>query len=431
MTEILGAWGYRKYFCVDQKEIMLRMNGNCLKDLSRFFVAGINYKKTDAAIRSQFAILDDQYAAINEAASSFGINEFFIISTCNRTEIYGFTDNAAQLIHLLCTQTEGSAEKFSERAYVKQGTLAIAHLFEVAAGLDSQILGDYEIVGQIKKAVRIAKDSEFIDAFTERLINNALQASKAIKNKTELSGGTVSVSFAAVQYIREKVKGFKNKNILLIGTGKIGRNTCKNVVDYLDTKKITLINRTKEKAKNLAAELGLQSAPLEELNQHIGWADIIITATNSTEPVILKTHLNGAGEKLIIDLSVPYNIEEAARQLSNITLVNVDELSKMKDETLSKRIAEVPKAKAIIAEHISEFMEWYKMRKNVPVLKAVKSKLKEIHTSPLFIPLLNDHLSADDRIQRVINGMASKMREQNQKGCNYIEAINEFIAAGS
>lgn len=407
------------------------MNGNSLKDFSRFFIAGINYKKTDAAIRSQFAILDDQYAAINEAAISFGIKEFFIISTCNRSEIYGFADNASQLINLLCTQTEASAEKFSELAYIKQGIHAIEHLFEVAAGLDSQILGDYEIVGQIKKAAKIAKDFGCIDAFIERLINNVLQASKAIKNKTELSGGTVSVSFAAVQYIRENVKAVSSKRILLLGTGKMGSNTCKNIVDYLGTRKVTLINRTEDKAKHLAIQLGLQSAPLEQLAEHIRLADIIITATNSAEPVILEQHLKGSGKKLIIDLSVPYNIEAAAQQLSNIKLVNVDELSKMKDETLSKRIAEVPKAKAIIAEHISEFMEWYKMRKNVPVLKAVKSKLKEIHTSPLFFPLSNNQFSPDEKIQRVLNGMASKMREQNQKGCYYIEAINEFMATGS
>ncbi len=407
------------------------MNGIGLKDVSRFFITGINYKKTDASLRSQFAILDDQYAAIIEAAPSFGISEFFILSTCNRTEIYGFADNAAQLKNLLCTQTEGSAEKFTELAYIKQGLKAIEHLFEVAAGLDSQILGDYEIVGQIKKAAKTAKDLGCIDAFTERLINNSLQASKAIKNKTELSGGTVSVSFAAVQYIRENVKSISDKKILLLGTGKIGRNTCKNIVDYLGTKNVTLINRTETKAKQLAGELGLKSAPLEQLSEQIASADIIITATNATEPIILEPHLKGAGKKLIIDLSVPYNVEAIAQQLPNIRLVNVDELSKMKDETLSKRIAEVPKAKAIITEHTEDFMNWYKMRKNVPVLKAVKSKLKEIHTSPLFIPLAIDELSTDEKIQRVINGMASKMREQNQRGCYYIEAINEFIATGS
>lgn len=404
------------------------------KEISRFYIAGLNYRKTDAAIRGQFAISNDQYATILELAPSFGLNEFFIISTCNRTEIYGFADNPEQLINLLCTQTEGSAETFTGLSYIKQGMEAIEHLFEVGAGLDSQILGDYEIVGQIKKAVKLAKDGGCINVFTERLINCILQSSKAIKNQTGLSDGTVSVSFAAIQYIRKNVKSIKNKKILLLGTGKIGRNTSKNLVDYLGTKNITLINRTEEKAISLAEELGLQSAPLEELPKHIADSDIILTATNSAEPVILESYLKNLGEKLIIDLSVPCNIEIAAQQLPNVILVNVDDLSKMKDETLAKRMAEIPKVKAIIAEHITEFMDWHQMRKYVPVLKAVKTKLKEINTCPLFMPLYNynsSRITADEKIQRVINGMASKMKIQNQKGCQYIEAINEFIATGT
>ncbi|HET9431151.1 MAG TPA: NAD(P)-binding domain-containing protein, partial [Chitinophagaceae bacterium] len=311
---------------------------------------------------------------------------------------------------------------------------AVEHLFHVGAGLDSQILGDYEIVGQIKLAAKMAKTFDRVDAFTERLVNCMLQASKAIKNQTALSGGTVSVSFAAVQYIRENAANAKDKKILLIGTGKIGRNTCKNLVDYIGTRNITLINRSPEKAVALASELGLKSAPLEELAYEAANADIILVATNSTDPTILKAHLEGKGPKLIIDLSIPYNVEEAAQHLRNVTLVNVDDLSRMKDETLAKRMAEVPKAKAIIAHHVKEFMEWYEMRKHVPVLKAVKTKLKEIHTSPLFIPLYRQddpRVNADEKIQRVINGMASKMKVQNQKGCQYIEAINEFIATGT
>ena len=144
--------------------------------------------------------------------------------------------------------------------------------------------------------------------------------------------------------------------------------------------------------------------------------------------------MNATGKKLIIDLSIPHNVEPAADELPHITLVSVDELSRMKDETLARRQAEVPKAKAIIAEHIADFNEWYQMRKHVPVLKAVKTKLKEIHTSPLFIPLYNHpghKTNADEKIQRVINGMANKLKEQNQKGCHYIEAINEFMATGT
>ncbi|MBO9572746.1 MAG: saccharopine dehydrogenase NADP-binding domain-containing protein, partial [Chitinophagaceae bacterium] len=299
------------------------------------------------------------------------------------------------------------------------------HLFSVSAGLDSQILGDYEIVGQIKQAVKVAKENNCIGAFMERMVNSVLQSSKTIKNQTELSGGTVSVSFSAVQYIRENEKDLKNKNILLIGIGKIGRNTCRNLVDYLPVKNITLINRTDEKASALAAELGLKSAPFNNLVNEVQSADIILVATNAAEPTVLSSHIKGHGNKLLIDLSIPYNVEPSAKDLPGITLVNVDELSKLKDKTLRKRKAEVPKAQAIIADHVADFLEWYEMRKHVPVLRAVKIKLEELHCGHYRnAPLVNHQ----ERIQKVINVMAVKMRQHNTRGCQYIEAINEFIA---
>ena len=406
--------------------------GTRTSDISGFFVIGINYKKTDASIRGQFAIGNEQYEKILTLAPSFHLTELFVLSTCNRTEIYGFADNAAQLAGLLCTQTTGDREAFLRLAYVKKGLAAVEHLFEVSAGLDSQILGDYEIVGQIKQAVKFARERQYIGPFAERLVNCVLQSSKSIKNQTALSGGTVSVSFAAIQYIREKMPDLNGKNILLIGTGKIGRNTCHNMVDYLATCNITLMNRTEERASALAAEMGVGYAPLEQIADRVSTADIILVATNAEQPTLFRSYLEGQGDKLIIDLSIPCNVEKSAAELPGITLVNVDELSKIKDETLQKREAEVPKAKAIIAEHIAELMEWYKMRRHVPVLKAVKTKLKELHTSPLFRRLYGEPfpltVDADQQIQRVINGMATKMRQHNKGGCHYIEAINEYIA---
>lgn len=409
------------------------MNGHSVKDISKFYVAGINYKKTDAEVRGQFAINNDQYIKLLSLAPSFGVNEFFILSTCNRTEIYGFAEHPIQLITLVCSETEGSVATFEQIAYIKNGSEAINHLFSVAAGIDSQILGDYEIIGQIKQAVKLARSKKMIGAFMDRLVSSVLQSSKAIKNQTSLSDGTVSVSFAAVQYIREKVADIQDKKVLLLGVGKIGRNTCKNLIDYLDATHIVLINRTEEKALDLANELHLQHAPFEKLEEHIHTADIILVATNATEPIILKSQLEGHGPKLIIDLSVPCNVEPEAQQLASVELVNVDELSRMKDETLQKREAEVPKAKAIIDEHIAEFMDWVDMRKHVPVLKAVKTKLKEIQGFPSYSQLNPAFQEADAevKIQRVINGMASRMRLHNQRGCHYLQAINEFIATGT
>ena len=406
-------------------------------NLSNFFIAGINYKKTDANLRGQYAINGDQYNQLILLAPELGVTEFFILSTCNRTEIYGFAENVSNLASLLCSQTKGSLDRFNEMAYVNNGNQAIEHLFNVAAGLDSQILGDYEIVGQIKQAVKFSKEHNFIGAYLERLVNGVLQCSKSIRTSTALSGGTVSVSFAAVQYIKEKMDAIADKKILLLGTGKIGRNTCKNLVDYLETKNITLINRTEGKAAELATELGLQYASMDELPKYIHESDIILVATNAVEPVIATSHLINSGQKLIIDLSIPYNVEKSAQELPTITLVNVDELAKIKDETLQKREAEIPQAKEIIASHNQEFIDWHEMRKNVPVLKAVKHKLQAMDSCSLYsnyFSTLTDELTqmdAAEKIQKVINGMAIKMRLQNYRGCNYIEAINEYIATGT
>jgi len=401
--------------------------------LSNLFVAGINYKKADAGVRGQFAVNSEQYGLILTIAPSFNLDSFFILSTCNRTEIYGFADDPQQLINLLTTQTAGNAEAFKSLAYIKKGEKAVEHLFNVGAGLDSQLLGDYEIIGQIKQAVKFARERGFINCFLERLVNCVLQTSKTIKNDTALSGGTVSVSFAAVQYIKTHFEHIAEKKILLVGTGKIGRITCKNLVDYLGTTNVTLVNRSAEKAVALAAELNLKHAPIGRLASCIAEADIILTATSAGEPTILCAHLEDRGGKLIIDLSVPGNVESVVKEMPGITLINVDELAKLKDETLQKREAEAPKAMAIIGEQMSGFLDWYRMRKNAPVLNAIKTKLTELSAAqqpavknPGVCPLVK----IEEKIQRVINGMAAKMRSHNRQGCHYIEAINEFMNAG-
>jgi glutamyl-tRNA reductase len=400
--------------------------------VSDFFVAGINYKKTDAAIRGQFAINNEQYGSILELASVFKADGLFILSTCNRTEIYGFAESSAQLVNLLCTQTAGDAATFNSLSYIKNGIHAVEHLFNVGAGLDSQILGDYEIIGQLKQAVKFSKEHGHLNCFLERLSNYVLQSSKMIKNETALSGGTVSVSFAAIQYIKENVTVKPDTKILLVGTGKIGRNTCKNLVDYLGTTNITLINRSEDKAIALAAELGLNYAPIAHLATHIADANVILVASNACEPVVLKSHLENKGSKLIIDLSIPYNVESSVCEIPEITLINVDTLSKLKDETIQKREAEKPAAQKIIAGQLASFMEWYYMRKNAPALSAIKKKLSQIYQqqeSIIVNPDLYPVAISEEKIQKVVNYVASKMRTQNNGGCQYIEAINEFMSA--
>ncbi|MBW0177521.1 glutamyl-tRNA reductase [Sediminibacterium sp.] len=396
----------------------------------QFFVAGINYKKTDAAIRGDFAINPDQYSSILSNAAKLGLKELFVLSTCNRTEIYGLAPDADTLIHLLCEVTVGDAETFLQLCYIKKDAAALEHIFSVGAGLDSQILGDYEIVGQMKLAVKFAKEKGMIGSFMERLFNTVLQSSKQIKNETALSGGTISVSFAAIQFIREQLADTSNKKIVLLGTGKIGRNTCKNLVDYLDTRNITLINRTEERAIELAAGMSLMHANWNELETEVHHADIVIVATNAEKPVLNTVNVKSDRPKILIDLSIPNNIEPSLAQQPGIVLANVDDLSRINDQTIRKRRAEVPRALAIIKHHMQEFMVWSSQRRHVPVLKAVKQKLHDMHSCGLF--LTSRRASEDintEAIQKVVNNVAVKMRNRHQPGCYYIEAINDFMTS--
>jgi glutamyl-tRNA reductase len=404
-------------------------------DISNFFLAGINYKKTDATTRGQFSINNDQYKNILDQVKPCGLGGLFILSTCNRTEIYGLADNADQLVNLLCSETTGTVAAFKQLAYIKRGADAVKHLFNVGAGLDSQILGDYEIVGQLKQAVKFSKDHNGMDCFLERLSNSVFQASKEIKNETNLSSGTVSVSFAAVQYLKQNLPDCSDKNILLVGTGKIGSSICKNLVDYLGATNITLVNRSEEKAMQLAQELNLKYAAIEDIEEQLVSSDIILVATSANEPAILKTQLENKGKKLIIDFSVPYGVEQSAGLLEHIRLVNIDEISKIKDKTIKDREAEIPKAEKIIEKHAVAFAEWQSMRQNLSALKTVKSMLNHIallHSKEFQNPQTRcPYIAAEQKIQQVINSMAGKMRNENQVGCYYLQAINEFMASAA
>lgn len=398
-------------------------------DISHFFAIGLNYKKTNVALRGKFTITSGGYESLLKLAPFYNVPSLFVLSTCNRTEIYGFSEKPGSIIDLLCTQTNGSRQDFESVAYIKNGVEAIEHLFNVGAGLDSQILGDYEIAGQLKQAVKFAKEHGFINCFLERLFNSVLQSSKSIKNETLLSGGTVSVSFAAIDFIRKHAEFTADKRILLIGTGKIGRIACKNLVEYLQTHNITLVNRSDEKAIEIANELNLSYAPLTRLDKEVEDADIILVASNAEQPIVFCSQLEDKGNKLIIDLSIPCNVDEAAGRLPNVTLINVDTLSRINDETLKTRQAELPKARAIIAGQVNAFLDWYAMRKNAPALNAIKIKLHQLSVQQHFLADEKHPtgMVVEQKIQRVVNGVAAKMRSQSQHGCQHIEALNEFI----
>ncbi len=348
-----------------------------------FYAVGLSYRKADAETRGKFSLSPEAKLNVLHQAKNEGLGSLIVVSTCNRTEIYGFAQHPFQLIKLLCDNSQGTVEEFQRVAFVYKNNEAIDHMFRVGTGLDSQILGDFEIISQIKTGFIESKNLGMANAFLERLVNCVIQASRRIKNETELSSGATSVSFASVQYIMNNVADIQNKNILLFGTGKIGRNTCENLVKHTRNNHITLINRTRDKAEKIAGKFNLIVKDYDVLPLEIPSADILVVATGAQTPTIDKDILVLNKPLLILDLSIPKNVHDNVKELEGVTVVHMDDLSRMTDETLENRKKHIPAAEAIIAELLEEFTDWMNARKFAPTINALKEKLNSIKDTEL------------------------------------------------
>ncbi|OSY88243.1 glutamyl-tRNA reductase [Tenacibaculum holothuriorum] len=346
---------------------------------TKFYNIGVSYVKADAQTRGKFSLSKENQIALLEEAKSIGLGELFVLSTCNRTEITGFAEHPFQLIGLLCKHSNGTVEEFAKVSYVNKTQDAIQHLFRMGTGLDSQILGDYEIVGQLRQAFKLAKEVGTTNGYLERLLNSVMKASKRVKNETKLSSGTTSVSYAAVQYLIDNLPEYNSKNILVFGLGKMGKHTCLNLAEYTQNKTVSLINRTEDKVNEFVDENPIiRKAKYENLNKEIANTDVLIVSTGASLPTIRKEHILTSKKLLILDLSMPANVSSEVEELENVQLVNVDELSKITDETLAVREQEIPVAEAIIEEHKAEFNEWLNHRRFVPAINALKQSLQTI-----------------------------------------------------
>ncbi|SDB62583.1 glutamyl-tRNA reductase [Flavobacteriaceae bacterium MAR_2010_188] len=348
-----------------------------------FYVIGISYKKADADIRGHFSLDDSSKLSLLSEAKENGIESLIVTATCNRTEIYGFAEHPFKLIQLLCNNTLGTVEDFQKVAYIYKNQEAISHMFRVGSGLDSQILGDFEIISQLRYSARLSKKHDLLNSFLERLINSVIQASKRIKNETSLSSGATSVSFASVHFILNNIPDVSEKNILLFGTGKIGRNTCENLIKHTKNEHITLINRTKDKAEKIAGKFNLIVKEYSNLQEEIKKSDILIVATGAQNPTIDKYCIQAERPLLILDLSIPKNVNEDVRDLKQVTLIHLDHLSRMTDDALENRKLHVPVAECIIDDVKSEFNAWLETRKFAPTIKALNEKLKVFKTAEL------------------------------------------------
>ncbi len=400
-----------------------------------FYAIGLSYKKADAEVRGHFSVGNEAKRNILSQAKEEGISSLIVISTCNRTELYGFAEHPFQLIKLLCEHTHGTIEEFEKVAYVHKNSAAVAHLFKVGTGLDSQILGDFEIISQLKISFKQSKKEEMVNPFMERLLNAVIQASKRIKNETEISSGATSVSFAAVQYILARVPHVSDRNLLLFGTGKIGRNTCENLVKHTKNDHIVLVNRTKTKAEEIAGKFNLVVKDYANIQSEIATSDVLIVATGAQKPTISKELIHSEKPLLILDLSIPRNVAVDVTELPNVTLVHLDDLSKMTDQTLQRRKEHIPKAETIIEEIKVEFDSWLETRKFAPTIKALKNKLTSLKEAEINLQRKKysdfDEEQADiissRIIQKITNHFANHLKDENTSADESLELIQKVF----
>ncbi len=383
---------------------------------------GVNYQTAQAEVREKFSLQTKDVAHIIHDYKESGGDGIFILSTCNRTELYGFGNCPRRLIDFFCIHSGVDHATFFKHQVIKQNREAIEHLLSVGAGLESQILGDFEIIGQLKKSFAFAKNLDAHNAFLDRLVALAAQTSKRVKNETELSSGASSVAFAAVSKIKEvlheKVFNASSK-VVLVGTGKIGRTACDNLINQTNLRDITLLNRTEGKALELSNQLKLKQAAFTSLQAELNAADIILVATGSATPIVLSEHFTTQKKRLILDLSMPRNVEKTLYEHDLFRVIDVDHLTIVTAESNLKRQLEVPRAKEIVAEMVNEFYDWLETRKVAPTLNAMRKKMetwkqKEVSSLIKKHPNITEtqaSLLADQLLNRITGQFAKQLKK--------------------
>ena len=359
--------------------------------LSNYFAIGFNYHHADVSERSYYSISPDQQERIYRQAKEINFPGLCIINTCNRTEIYGWGDiNVA--IELYCENTLNDAALLG-RMMKKTGVCAVEHLFKVASGLDSQIIGDLEILGQFKNAFHAAKKHDLLNGCFERLANHCVQAAKEIRSNTEISGGTISLSYAIVKFLKEK-EFSKDIKVLVIGIGEFGKGIVQNLISYLPAGNLYLSNRTPKKAEDIASKLSCNWLDFNSIAGRINDFDVIITAvSNSTDYLVTSDMIFKGKKRLFFDMSVPRAMDPSLN-IGDNELITVDDASSLINNNIEKRKSNLPLANEIVSKHLFEFVQWsgvYQKSDSIKSWKNIIVKLSE--KCPHMIRLENEEKS--------------------------------------
>lgn len=382
---------------------------------NKFRAISLSHKSAPVEIREIIALDEASiHSLLVKLKDFFSVSDTLILSTCNRTEIYYAheLDLSSEIIKLIGVE-KGINSIIDYIAYFKiykEDKDAINHLFKVSMGLEAQVVGDMQISNQVKRAYQATSDLDMAGPFLHRLMHTIFFTNKRVVQETAFRDGAASVSYAAVELIQELTSNTFEPRILLIGVGEIGEDVAKNMV-HLPNAKVTITNRTFDKAEVLAEEMGFEVIPFENVVEAMQNSDVIISSIMKSDPFITKNlvkEFDIPSYKLFVDLSVPRSIETSIEDIPGVLLYNVDNIRSKASETLENRLAAIPKVEQIIEESIEEFYNWKKEMMVSPTINKLKNALEQIRLEEMERFLKN----ADEKEIAVIDKITKSMMQK-------------------
>lgn len=386
----------------------------------KLLTLGINHKTAPLEIREQAVFTpENTSAALRELLQSNAVNEAVILSTCNRTELYSDGHDANQLVAWLAKRQLLDENSLNPYLYCYEGAEAVRHIMRVACGLDSMVLGEPQILGQLKSAVTLAKESGAIGNYLHRLFQSVFAVGKEIRTQTGIGANPVSVAHAVLTLARQIFANVPKSTILLIGAGE----TIELVATHFHSRglqNLIIANRSHEKACRLAQKFNAKGVALTELNAHLAQADIVITATTSALPILGKGAVESALKlrkhrpMLMIDLAVPRDIETEVTMLEDVYLYHLDDLQTIIAENLKSREAAAKHAETLIETKVTHFMRELYALEFVDIIRAYRENIEKISAKEIAQGLkeLQQGKSPEQALKNVTHSLVQKILHQ-------------------
>lgn len=338
---------------------------------AQLVLVGVSHHTATVEQRERLALGSQQLEPFYDGLLAIeGVTECFVLSTCNRLEVYAridHPDSIAAISSCLCTMTDMNPVDFSSMRLTSTGLESVLHLFEVAAGIDSQIVGEAEILGQVKTAYAWAADKGAVGPVFNRVLQKSFQAAKWIRTHTSIGQGQISTATVAVDLATQIFGRLDSTRVLVIGAGEISEKTAR-ALQSRGAGSITVTSRRAETAAELASRVGGEAAPMEDLEHHLAESDIVVSSTSSPSTVVTADQAEKAMRQrahrplFLIDLAMPRDIDPSCAARDNIYLYNLDDLARMADENLSQRRAEVRRCRSALAERAKRTWDALKPR---------------------------------------------------------------------